>query len=118
LKVLLIDDEEEFVTTLAERFSLRGIDTDWVTSGSDAIRRADLTRYDVVVIDVKMPQMPGLDVMESIHKKHPNVKFIFLTGYSSKECYRACKEAGACDYLIKPVKIETLIEKVLEAAQT
>jgi DNA-binding response OmpR family regulator len=117
LKVLLVDDEEEFVTALTERFLLRGIDADCVTSGIDAVRVAQQIKYDVVVVDVKMPELCGFDVMETIRKEDPNVKFIFMTGHSSEDSLRACKEAGACDYLIKPVKIEVLIEKVLEAAQ-
>lgn len=117
MKVLLVDDEEEFVTALTERFVLRGIDADCVTSGVDAVSIAERTRYDVVLVDVKMPQIRGLDVMESIRKKDPNVKFIFMTGHSSEDSFRACKEAGACDYLIKPVKIEVLIDKILEAVQ-
>lgn len=56
-------------------------------------------------------------VKEGIRKEDPNVKFIFMTGHSSEDTVRACKGAGACDYLIKPVKVEVLIEKVLEAAQ-
>jgi len=113
-----VDDEKEFVTALAERFSLRGIDADWVTCGKDAIKQADLKKYDVVIVDVKMPQTCGLDVMEGIRRTQPNMKFIFVTGHGSEESYRACKEAGACDYLIKPVKIEVLTKKIFEAVQT
>jgi len=118
LKVLLVDDEEEFVTALAERFSLRGIDTDCATNGMDAVRMAREKKYDVVVVDLKMPKICGPEVMESIRKEDANVKFIFVTGHGSEESFRACKDAGACDYLLKPVKIEVLIEKVLAAAQT
>jgi DNA-binding response OmpR family regulator len=118
LKVLLVDDEEEFVTALAERFSLRGIDTDCVTNGQDAVRMAQEETYDVVVVDLKMPKICGCEVMESIRKQDTNVKFIFVTGHGSEESFRECLNAGACDYLLKPVKIELLIEKVLEAAQT
>ena len=71
----------------------------------------------VVVVDLKMPKICGPEVMESIRKQDANVKFIFVTGHGSEESFRACLDAGACDYLLKPVKIELLIEKVLEAAQ-
>jgi len=118
LKILLVDDEKEFVTALAERFSLRGIDADWVTRGEEAIKLAREKKYDVIVIDVKMPEASGIDVMESIRGTQPKTRFIFLTGHSSVESYRACKEAGACDYLIKPVKIDVLIKKIFDAAQT
>ena len=118
MKILLVDDEKEFVTALAERFSLRGIDADWVTRGKDAIKLARVKHYDVIVIDVRMPETSGLDVMESIRRTQPKMRFIFLTGHSSAESYRAYKDAGACDYLIKPVKIDVLIKKIFDAAQT
>ena len=117
MKVLLVDDEEEFVTALTERFLLRGIDAHCVTSGVEAIRKVQRTHYDVVVVDLKMPQLCGIEVMQSIRKKDPSVKFIFMTGHSNEESLQKCREAGACDYLLKPVKIDVLIEKVLGAAQ-
>ena len=118
MRILLVDDEKEFVKALAERFSIRGIDADWVTRGKEAIKLARVKEYDVIVIDARMPETSGLDVMESIRGTQWKTKFIFLTGHSSAESYRACKEAGACDYLIKPVKIDVLIKKIFDAAQT
>ena len=118
MKILLVDDEKDFVAALAERLVLRGIDVDYVTNGIDAVRLATDNNYDVVVADVKMPKFSGLDVLKSVREVKKEVKFIFMTGHAGEESFHACKEAGAVDYLMKPIKIDVLIEKVLEAART
>lgn len=115
MRVLLVDDEDEMVTTLSERLSLRGIDTDWVTSGEDALTHVAKKKYDVVVLDVKMPGMSGLETMERIQEIQPETKVIFLTGHGSASDFKSCIEAGACFYLMKPTNIEDLIEKMHEA---
>ena len=115
MKVLLIDDEEEMVTTLAERLSLRGIGADWVLSGYDAIKRVSKIKYDLVVLDVKMPGMSGLETMEEIQKIQPELKILFLTGHGSQADCEAGKRGGACFYLMKPIDIEVLIESMKEA---
>ncbi|NIR14642.1 MAG: response regulator, partial [Desulfobacterales bacterium] len=83
MRVLLVDDEDEMVTALAERLSLRGIEADWVNSGEDAIARLTDKKYDIVVLDVKMPGMSGLETMEQVQKLQPQTKVIFLTGHGS-----------------------------------
>jgi DNA-binding response OmpR family regulator len=115
LRVLLVDDEDEMASALAERLSLRGIEADWVTSGEDAVTRLTGKKYDVVVLDVKMPGMGGLETMERIQKLQPETKVIFLTGHGSVSDFNSCIEAGACFYLMKPTSIEILIEKMNEA---
>jgi DNA-binding response OmpR family regulator len=115
LRVLLVDDENEMASALAERLSLRGIEADWVTSGEDAVTRVTGKKYDVVVLDVKMPGMSGLETMEHIQKIQPETKVIFLTGHGSVADFNSCVEAGACFYLMKPTSIEILIEKMNEA---
>jgi DNA-binding response OmpR family regulator len=115
LKVLLVDDEEEMVTALAERLSLRDIEADWVTCGVDAISRARQNRYDVFVLDVKMPGMSGLEIMEKIQEIKPDAKIIFLTGHGSVEDHEAGKRAGASFYLMKPLDIQVLIDRMREA---
>ena len=118
MRILLVDDEEEFVTALAERLVLRGIDADCVTNGMDAVRFAQSRKYDVVVVDIKMPKICGLDVMKSTREKDANAKFIFMTGHGSEDNVRVCREAGGCDCLFKPVNIDVLMEKVLQIAKT
>jgi DNA-binding response OmpR family regulator len=117
LKVLLVDDEEEMVSALAERLSFRDIDAEWVTTGKDAIALIGENHFDVLVLDVKMPGMSGLETMNEILKIKPGSKIIFLTGHGSAFDQLACKEAGAFAYLMKPINIEILVEKIKEAME-
>ena len=112
ISVLLVDDEEELVFTLAERLVYRGYDAEGVLSGAEAITRADERHFDVIVIDVKMPGMNGIEVMKKIKEKHPDTRVMLITGHGSiKEGEDGVAE-GAVDYLQKPVKLENLIEKI------
>ncbi len=116
LRVLLVDDEEEFVSTVRERLALRDISADGVLNGTDALIFLRQNPYDVVVLDVRMPGMDGLKLLKEIRKNHPGVQVILLTGRgSAKESEIGLRE-GAFDYLIKPVNIEELIKKMREAA--
>jgi DNA-binding response OmpR family regulator len=115
MKVLLVDDEHELVSTLAERLSLRGIEADWAISGEEAIRLAEKKSYDVAVLDVKIPGISGLELKRKLQSKRPDLKFIFMTGHGSEEDFRTCsaETADGC-YLVKPVNIEDLIQKMSE----
>jgi DNA-binding response OmpR family regulator len=117
VRVLLVDDEEEMVSALSERLSLRGIETDWVLSGHDAVIRVRQNSYDVVVLDVKMPGMNGLETMEKIQKIQPKAKIIFITGHGSVADCEAGKNAGASFYLMKPIDIDVLIESMKGALE-
>ena len=113
MKVLLVDDEEELVSTMAERLSLRGIDADWVTRGEDALKQLETCRYDIAVLDVKIPRMSGIELKKEMERKCSHTKFIFLTGHGSEKDFRVgSAEAGPDFYLVKPVNIEDLIEKM------
>jgi len=119
MKVLLVDDEEELVSTMAERLSLRGIDADWSTSAEDALRKLETCRYDVAVLDVKIPRINGIELKKQMERKCSHTKFIFLTGHGSDADFRAgSAEAGAEFYLVKPVNIEDLIQKMDELVET
>src|SRR4030067_2709864 len=85
MRVLVIDDEKELVSTLEERLMLRGIDVEGVTSGADAIGRVQLVKFDVAVLDMKMPGIGGLEVMRRIRKEQPGIKFLIMTGRGSLE---------------------------------
>jgi len=115
MKILLVDDEVEFVSALAERLSLRGIDAEWVSRPEDAITRVEKCRYDLAVLDVKMPRLSGIELKVILQEKCPEMKFIFLTGHGSEESYEAgSAAAGAAYYLMKPLKLEDLIRKIDE----
>lgn len=116
LRVLLVDDEEELVSTVKERLILRGIEADGVTTGAEALERIKNREFDVAVLDVKMPGMGGLDLLRRLRSVCPKMQVILLTGRGSeKESETGLKE-GAFDYLMKPINIENLIEKMKQAA--
>ena len=115
LRVLVVDDEEELVSTVCERLTLRGIEADGVITGAAALERIQDKEFDVAVVDVKMPGMGGLEVMRKIRVLRPQLQVILLTGHGSvKESEIGLKE-GAFDYLMKPINIENLIGKMREA---
>ena len=118
IKVLLVDDEEEFVTTLAERLQLRNIIPLVATDGNEALRIIDAERPPVVVMDVMMPTPGGLDVLQQIKSRYPKIQVILLTGQGSTQDGIKGMRLGAFAYLMKPVKIEGLIRKMNEAVQS
>lgn len=115
MRVLLVDDEEELVSTLAERLTLRGIEAHWVTSAEEALTTVKGKKYDLAILDVKIPRISGLKLKTKLEEIDPEMKFIFLTGHGSEEDFRTgLAEAGAGCYLVKPVNIDTLIRTMKE----
>ena len=105
MKVLLVDDEEELISTLAERLSFRGFEVDFATTAESAIHLADVQTYDIAVLDIKMPKIRGFDIKKIIEKKQPKMKFIFMTGHGSENDYQiATAQTGEEFYLVKPVE--------------
>ena len=117
LKILLVDDEVEFVTTLAERLRLREFQTEISTDGEDALNIFDTSDFDIVVLDVLMPGMSGLDVLKEIKSRNSNIPVILLTGHGSTKEGLEGMNLGAFDYLMKPIDIEELIEKINAAVR-
>ncbi|HBG17704.1 MAG: histidine kinase [Desulfobacterales bacterium GWB2_56_26] len=115
MRVLLVDDEEEFVTTLAERLTIRGFAVEYATKAADALVLAGKNVYDIAVLDMKMPVIGGLQLREMLERQHPEMKFIFLTGHGSEDDYRAGSTGAG--YLVKPVDINILIQKMKEAIE-
>ena len=113
MKILMVDDEQELVSTLSERLEIRGIEAHWFTNASKALVSAESVSYDLAVLDVKMPVVSGLELRDLLQKKYPAMKFIFLTGHGSEEDYKQGTVDGAC-YLVKPVSIEILMSKMNE----
>ena len=113
MDVLLVDDEEELVSTLSDRLSFRGIDAAWMTNGEDALQAVAEKKYDIAVLDIKMPGISGLELGEAIKKIQPDIHIIFCTGDVSSACFKAgTAQSGEEYYLAKPVKINQLIEKM------
>lgn len=118
MRVLLVDDEEELVSTLAERLEMRGIEATWATHYQAALKAVEEKEFDIALLDVRMPEMNGLELKRLIEARRPDMKFIFLTGHGSEEDFKACSaESGKQFYLIKPLQIEVLIAKLNEIAQ-
>jgi len=114
-RVLLVDDEKAFITTLAERLDLRGIAARVAYDGLQALEELERTIPDVMVLDVIMPGMKGLEVLRRVKDKHPTVQVILLTGQGSTRDGIEGMRLGAFDYMIKPLDIDVLIEKLEEA---
>jgi two-component system, OmpR family, response regulator CpxR len=114
-KVLLVDDEREFVQTLSERLQMRDFSSAVVYGGEEALSVIDEDEPEVMVLDLKMPGLDGLEVLRRVKRDHPHVEVIVLTGHGSKEVEQSCLEMGACAYLEKPVDIDTLTRTMNEA---
>jgi DNA-binding response OmpR family regulator len=114
MKVLIVDDEEKFVSALAQRLVMRGIEADWATTYGEALSKVETKRYDVAVLDVKMPGMSGIELKRRLEKMDPRLKFILVTGHGSEEDYDIGRKESVF-YIMKPFKIETLLENLEEA---
>ncbi len=114
-KVLLVDDEQDFRDVLAQRMNNKGLDVDTAGSGQTAIEMVDSKRYDAVILDLAMPEMDGIETLERLLKKQPNLQVIVLTGQATVELGVKAVKMGAVDFLEKPAKIESLVEKVEKA---
>lgn len=118
LRVLVIDDEEELVSTLVERMILRGIDAHGALTAMEGLQRLQKQDIDVVILDVMMPGMDGLELLKKIKKEHPSTQVILLTGRGSERESQIGLAEGAFDYLIKPINIEDLIERMKQAVNS
>jgi len=116
IRVLFVDDEEELVTAVVERLGIRGIDARGATRGDEALQKVKEEEFDVVLLDVKMPGIGGLDTIRQLKKLHAEVEVILLSGHGSTEDVEEGLRLGAFDYLQKPVDIDYLVEVIRRAA--
>ena len=114
-KVLLVDDEKEFLDTLAERMETRGMDVSKATSAPDALEKTEAESYDAIVLDLMMPGMDGIEMLKVLKKKRPEVQVILLTGHATVEKGIEAMKLGAMDFLEKPADLATLTKKIKEA---
>jgi DNA-binding NtrC family response regulator len=115
--VLLVDDELEFLETLVKRLKKRNLAVQGAKSGEEALKILETEPVDVVVLDVKMPGMDGIETLGEIKKLYPLVEVIMLTGHASMEVAIEGMELGAFDYLMKPMNIDELLYKLQDAYQ-
>ena len=115
-RVLVVDDEEDFLETLVNRLEKRSIDATGVTSGEKALEIMNKKLFDVVILDIKMPGgMDGIEALREMKKIQPLAEVILLTGHASVETSIEGMKLGAFDYLLKPIKLEELMVKMAEA---
>lgn len=116
-KVLIIDDEPDFLETVVKRLNRRGLDAVGAASGEEALELLARQEFDVAILDVRMPGMDGLEALRQIKKKNPLIEVIMLTGHASVESGVQGMHFGAFDYMIKPADFEELLEKVNQAGE-
>ncbi len=114
-KVLLVDDEKDFLETLSSRLEMRGLKVSAVTSGEQAVIEAKGKEYDAIVVDLSMPGIDGLETLKRIKADNPNAEIIMLTGHGSIESGVEAMKLGAGDFLQKPVELSQLLSKIGEA---
>jgi len=114
-KVLMVDDEEDFVRTLAERMKMRDLDSDVALDGEQALQIVKDEVPDVMVLDLKMPGIDGMEVLRRVRKAYPQVQVIILTGHGSEKDEAEARRLGAFAYLQKPVDIERLVQTLRNA---
>ena len=115
IKLLLVDDEIGYVDVLSKRLSKRDIEVTVAHSGSEAIQKLRKQDFDLAVLDLKMEDMDGIEVLKIFKKIDPLMRVIMLTGHGSEEAAAEALSLGAFDYLTKPCDLEELIDKIKEA---
>ena len=112
-RILVVDDEVDFLETLVKRLRRREMDAHGVTSGEEALKILEKEPFDVVILDIKMPKgMDGIEVLRAIKNLRPEVEVLLLTGHASVETSIEGMKLGAFDYLLKPMRLEELLNKL------
>lgn len=114
-KVLIIDDEQEFTEALAERMTNRGMTVSTSSSAVEGLKNVEEKSFDVVVLDLQMPEMDGIETLKILKKKRPELQVILLTGHATVEKGIEAMKLGAMDLLEKPADMTTLTEKIKKA---
>ena len=115
IRLLLVDDEDHFRQTIAKRLAKRGLAPDQAADGNECLSILEKKAMDVVVLDVKMPGMTGIEVLRNITGKYPKTEVILLTGHATASDGVEGIKSGAFDYLMKPIELEHLFNKILQA---
>ncbi|MDD3310744.1 response regulator [Pseudodesulfovibrio sp.] len=117
IRLLLVDDETDFLHAYTRRFIRRNAEIESAQSGEEALEKIEGGRFDVVILDVMMPGMSGLETLRRIKALHPELPVIILTGHANSKALIEGMESGAFDYLLKPVGTDELYFKVLDAVR-
>jgi DNA-binding NtrC family response regulator len=116
-KVLLVDDERKFVQTLSERLMIRDMGSAVAYDGESALDMINDDEPEVMILDLKMPGINGIEVLRKVKETRPEIEVIILTGQGSEEDRKICMDLGAFAYLHKPVKIDFLSETLKKAKE-
>jgi DNA-binding NtrC family response regulator len=114
-KVLLVDDEQEFIETLSERLKMRDMEAKLALNGEKALAAVEEDEPDVMLLDLKMPGIDGMEVLRQVKKAFPNVQVVMLTGHGTKKDEEQAQRLGAYAYLQKPVDLERLVVTLRDA---
>jgi DNA-binding NtrC family response regulator len=114
-KIMLVDDEERFRTTLSKMLRAQGLEVTALGSGREALEELHHQAYDVIVLDVRMPDMDGIATLTEIKKIAPQIEVIILTGHASMDAAVEIMRLGGYDYLLKPCPVEDLLAKIESA---
>ncbi|MEA3435081.1 MAG: response regulator [Thermodesulfobacteriota bacterium] len=117
IRLLLVDDEEGFVNVLTKRMTRRNINVTVALSGTEGIQALRKHDFDVAVLDLKMEDMDGIEVLKIFKKMYPEMAVIMLTGHGSEQAAKEGMEYGAFDYLTKPCELQELMEKITESVK-
>ncbi|NNL22592.1 MAG: response regulator [Ignavibacteriaceae bacterium] len=115
IRVLIVDDEEELASIIAERLQFRGMEAHTALEGKKALKLIEENPPSVVVLDLMMPGLGGLEILKRIKTMNYNLPVILLSGYGSKESAKEGMNLGAFDFVMKPCDIDSLISKIQEA---
>lgn len=117
VRVLVVDDERDFATAVVERLSKRGFYASAVFSGAEALLAVKEAEFDAIVLDLKMPEMDGLQTLQAIRRIDPDVQILVLTGHGTVSAGIGGMQLGAADFLQKPLAIEALCNSIKAAAE-
>ena len=118
IKLLIVDDEEDFLNSLAKRLGKRDFDITTATEGELAVKAAKKSEFDVAILDMKMPGMDGMELLRILKKKHTFLEVVILTGYGGIDSAVEATKLGAHSYLEKPYDFEKLLEVLKDAYET
>lgn len=114
-RVLLVDDEEEYLETMAERMEARGLNVTIAKDGKSALENAEGQTFDICMLDMQMPGMDGIETLQKLREKNPDLEVILVSGYGSIEKSVKAMKLGAKDFVQKPADIEELVAKAKKA---
>jgi len=114
MKILVVDDEKKFAVALSERLKLRGFDAVPVFDGTSALTQLQTVPFDGMILDLRLPDMDGIQVLQEIREKSSHVKIVILSGHANRQDFKTCMELGAVACFHKPAKISELAKALAD----